>query len=429
MSKWNNEVAEALLTAESIKDSFSETISYELDKAKESITGDGFTVGGGKLNKGISLVIAIALVIMIFLAGPATAFTVDWSGTPTSTYLGSAVNIVATISKNNSDAYGNDVNAIITGPNGNITIKLGCDPTTMNYVSGYGYGYGYGYGDPSYNLTCSGSFTPSAVGSYNVELVTNGKTIGTTTINIMNRSSGSTVTNSSSREVVSEFSVMVTDLSEEELRDILEESRLTSDEIEEYLKNIASGDIIIERTLIVEKIVESGFTSYISTFTLEFINNSSKDLKNVKIVEIIPKSIAETANEISSTHSFKVLLRDPILEFSIPSVKAGESAKVTYTINKNVTKAEFASMTNALGKYEVVGEEKEDTIIVPDIIDEEDLIVTQVPEQQDNTTATRLFGLGALGTLVPLGLIALILIGLIILILKRKNNKTSKKGK
>ena len=125
----------------------------------------------------------------------------------------------------------------------------------------------------------------------------------------MNRSSGSTVTNSSSREVVSEFSVMVTDLSEEELRDILEESRLTSDEIEEYLKNIASGDIIIERTLIVEKIVESGFTSYISTFTLEFINNSSKDLKNVKIVEIIPKSIAETANEISSTHSFKVYKR------------------------------------------------------------------------------------------------------------------------
>ena len=45
-----------------------------------------------------------------------------------------------------------------------------------------------------------------------------------------------------------------------------------------------------------------------------------------------------------------------------------------------------------LGKYEAEVKKRRHTI-APYIIDEEDLIVTQVPEQQDNTTVTGLFDL------------------------------------
>lgn len=427
MSKWNTEVADALLTAESLKDSFTETLTYELDRAKESITSDGFTIGGGKLNKGISLVIAIALVIMIFLAGPASAFTVDWAQTPTSAYAGDIVNISATISKVDADAYGADVNAKITGPDGNVlSTILNCDPTTLNYA--YGYGYGYGYGGTGYDLTCTGQFTPSIAGSYTIDLITENEssivTIGSTTIVVNNKTTGgTTVTPIDTSGVVAEYSASVTDLTVEEIRDILEESNLTEEEIQEYLENIASGEVEIERTLVVEKIVENGVTSYTSTFTLEFKNNSDKDLKDVKIVEVVPKEIATTADEISSTHNYKVLLEDPILEFTIPTVKAGEEAEVTYSVNKMVSEAEFASMTNALAKYEEV---EETTIVVPEEVEEE-LEVTQIPTSEEQSGPTGLFGLGAIESIIPLGIIALVLIGLIVLVLKGKT--TTKKRK
>jgi hypothetical protein len=108
----------------------------------------------------------------------------------------------------------------------------------------------------------------------------------------------------------------------------------------------AAGMMNIERGVLVEKITsENGDVSYRSSLTIRLTNIGSKNLLNVKIVDRIPKSAAENAGEIKSDYGMKILKDDPIVQFVIDELAAGESAEIIYYLEKEITEeiiAEFS---------------------------------------------------------------------------------------
>jgi hypothetical protein len=99
----------------------------------------------------------------------------------------------------------------------------------------------------------------------------------------------------------------------------------------------AIGKTFIERKITVEKITDKkGNVSYRSKMEIKVTNQGKNKLKNIKIIEFIPKSVALNASEISSEFSFNVLKDDPIIEFIVPEIRKGESIKVVYFIEKKI---------------------------------------------------------------------------------------------
>ncbi len=86
-------------------------------------------------------------------------------------------------------------------------------------------------------------------------------------------------------------------------------------------------------------------TTYKTTITISTKNTTTKTLKNVKILENIPKTIAETASQIKSNQEFKVIQEDPIIEFTIPNINTEQTAEITYFIEKKIEQATLTEWT------------------------------------------------------------------------------------
>lgn len=97
--------------------------------------------------------------------------------------------------------------------------------------------------------------------------------------------------------------------------------------------------IEITKTLDVFKVTMKGSTSfsYRSRIMLEFVPETS--LKNVRIIVVIPKTVANHISEITfiDLQPTRILQADPVAEFIIPSVIKGQKVSITYIVNKRLT--------------------------------------------------------------------------------------------
>ncbi len=91
-----------------------------------------------------------------------------------------------------------------------------------------------------------------------------------------------------------------------------------------------------QRKAEVIKETSNGQDTFVSKFTIKVTNTSSEKLKNVKIVEQIPKSVASNASEIVSNYRVRILKADPIVEFTVDELGAGEDAEVSYAVERQV---------------------------------------------------------------------------------------------
>jgi len=87
----------------------------------------------------------------------------------------------------------------------------------------------------------------------------------------------------------------------------------------------------------------AGTGTYISTITIKVPNQSNKTLTNIKIIEEIPKNIAESATQINSKHQFTILKDDPIIQFTIKQINPNQTAEITYDINKRILESEIGN--------------------------------------------------------------------------------------
>ncbi|MFH1224321.1 MAG: hypothetical protein V1676_00785 [Candidatus Diapherotrites archaeon] len=118
-------------------------------------------------------------------------------------------------------------------------------------------------------------------------------------------------------------------------------------------------------------IAEEGMhgTKYTTNFTIKVVNSSDKPIMDTRVLEVIPKTIAETANLVNAKGNHRVLVQDPVLEFEIGTLPAGKSATVQYEVGKKVGRQEIEELSAPVvtGVTEEPAKEeapKDDTLLI-----------------------------------------------------------------
>jgi hypothetical protein len=332
--------------------------------------------GKKQKNRIVAVTLALFILILLFFAGPAAAFTVTIT-TDENPTEDSPVEITAVINKNTNEVFTDSVTAAITADGTTYTdVDLNCtsSPSTLGgygygvqgysygtttEVNGYGYGYGYGYGsgltDTQGQITCVGTFTPTVAGNHTIQIKNNDYIIGdsevisvaaapttpsggssTTTVTTTPTTNDDTEADTTTVTIYEE--TVTTTYTQEQLTEVLTNmtddsgnALFTAEEIAVMIENAEEYEF--EITTKVEKTTDAqGNETYKTTITTTVVNNTGKDQKDVKVVIEVPKAVSETASKIVSGTIFTVLKDDPILEFTLPLLKAGQTQTITYEV-------------------------------------------------------------------------------------------------
>lgn len=109
-------------------------------------------------------------------------------------------------------------------------------------------------------------------------------------------------------------------------------------------KQIATASQVSQTVNVVKTVSTSGETTYNTRVGITVTNSSSKKWKNVKVIVEIPKEVAEDASEITSDYEIVVLKADPIIQFVVPEIRAGQTVEVLYNIAKNISEETAGSI-------------------------------------------------------------------------------------
>lgn len=121
----------------------------------------------------------------------------------------------------------------------------------------------------------------------------------------------------------------------EKLKEILTEAGASETAIEKAIA--AVGKTEVTKTYTVYKVTAAdGSVSYRTELSITVKNPGKNWMRKVKVVEKIPKEIAEKASEINSEFDFSILVEDPIIQFNIPELKPGETKEIMYSVPKNI---------------------------------------------------------------------------------------------
>jgi len=321
-----------------------------------------------KKDNKLAVIITGLIVLAVLLAGPVAAFSVNWSSNPTSPRANQEVEVTVTINKNTTEAINDFV--IKVGPDGGTLVEITSEDNDLSCTNdypalgysygGYGYGYGYNqYGEKGYGysygygvgytdaIVCTFTYTPTSANTDYVgqvwinDVLTNEDVVFTTArassgIRMTTTSpTGTTTPPGTTVETVYESTNTVT-YNPAELKAVL--SNMTDDEgnplfteqeIAEMIANSEKYEFEIE--VKVDKLTDAqGNVSYRTTITTTITNNTDKDQKNVKVVIEVPKAVSETAAAITSGTIFTVLKEDPVLEFTLPLLRVGQTQTITY---------------------------------------------------------------------------------------------------
>ena len=99
-----------------------------------------------------------------------------------------------------------------------------------------------------------------------------------------------------------------------DLLDISSQSYAKGQNLAEISRNIIQREAYLEITLVI---------------------TAKQDAEELRVIEWVPKGWAKTAADIASEQKFAVLKDDPVIEFSLGSLKKGEERIITYTIDGN----------------------------------------------------------------------------------------------
>ncbi len=134
----------------------------------------------------------------------------------------------------------------------------------------------------------------------------------------------------------------------EEIREKLTEAGASENAIEKASQ--AVGKTTVSRTITVEKITNNitGEITYETTMTISVSNQGKKKMQKIKVIENLPKSVALSASEIKSNTEFTILKDDPIIQFEINEIIAGNTKTISYTVNNEVDTTTANQMTTPI---------------------------------------------------------------------------------
>ena len=94
--------------------------------------------------------------------------------------------------------------------------------------------------------------------------------------------------------------------------------------------------ITTDRRIKVSEIRAGETVSYKTTITIGLRNETNESLVGVKVVEVVPKAVAENTELIESDALFSVLKEDPVIEFAVDWLEANGTTEIQYSVNKKI---------------------------------------------------------------------------------------------
>lgn len=118
-------------------------------------------------------------------------------------------------------------------------------------------------------------------------------------------------------------------------------------EIKETVSSSSSNAIQITTKLEVFNITskQTNKTSVVSKITLTI--KAGRDMKDVKVVEIIPKDVASSVASVVFKVQPAILQSDPIVQWTFDSLQNGETKDLSYTVNKKLSSISSTSFAAA----------------------------------------------------------------------------------
>lgn len=80
---------------------------------------------------------------------------------------------------------------------------------------------------------------------------------------------------------------------------------------------------------------ETNKTSVVSKVTLTI--KADKDMKNLNLIEVIPKDVAKNVSEVAFKVQPKILQSDPIVQWTFDLLQKGDTKDLSYTVNKKLS--------------------------------------------------------------------------------------------
>lgn len=90
---------------------------------------------------------------------------------------------------------------------------------------------------------------------------------------------------------------------------------------------------------------ETNKTSIVSKITLTI--TADKDMKNLNLIEVIPKDVAKNLSEVAFKVQPKILQSDPIVQWTFDAIGKGETKDLSYTVNKKLSSITSTSLAAA----------------------------------------------------------------------------------
>ncbi|MEK6973182.1 MAG: hypothetical protein AABW72_04030 [archaeon] len=90
-------------------------------------------------------------------------------------------------------------------------------------------------------------------------------------------------------------------------------------------------------------------------------NNDKVKYKDLKIIDVIPKEILDTAvGKITTSATYNILVEDPVLEFGISELAKGASKTIEYSFKKDLSKLSASDVNKWEASFAYAGEESID---------------------------------------------------------------------
>ncbi len=127
-----------------------------------------------------------------------------------------------------------------------------------------------------------------------------------------------------------------------------ESAKQVLNEIKQAISSGSSAPVSVSSTVEVFEVKEktTNKTAFASKISLTF--KANKDLQDVNIVEVIPKTVAASiADVLFLGNQPKVLQADPIVQWIFPEVKEGETKYLSYQVAKKIETLETKTIATA----------------------------------------------------------------------------------
>ncbi|MBI2136837.1 hypothetical protein HYU06_07230 [Candidatus Woesearchaeota archaeon] len=184
------------------------------------------------------------------------------------------------------------------------------------------------------------------------------------------------------------------------------------EKIKPIVEKFSHPDVVkpmVEKSLKVYEVknIETGKAISLAKAVISIVG--SEEMKDISIIEVIPKTVAQSTDELTFSEQPLIIQSDPIVQWNINQLPAGQKKEVFYIVKKKIESLESVTVAVGLKKEKEIIEEK------PGIL-EEKLQLLQ------NKTALGLF-------LIALTLLVLIIIYAVKYLSHKGKNKTQNKMK